>query len=401
MEWESYHFWEQLSDPVTVRSRVVDPFSGGGSIPLEALRIGADAFASDLNPVAVLLNRLALEYIPKYGSQLLPEVKKWASWIKKSAEKELATFYPKDQSGATPIAYLWARTVRCEGPGCGAEIPLIRSLWLAKKENRSVALQLVPNLKEKRVDFRVLVKRQDKWVDQASPETVVKAPSFDGTVKRGSATCLCCNFTTPVGRVREQLRARKGGTNDARLFCVVTTRAGEGGRFYRVPESSDFAAIRNAAEVLSKRLSQHTGTISLIPDEPLPAKGTLGFRIQNYGMSRWGDVFAPRQALTLVVLSELVTQIGEKARREQSSEASSFIQSILSLRASNKTSAQAAGVPSLQPRVLGFRLLQEGDIGIGVLPQGKKIPVVTESSGECSIGSNSLIDPGFHRVRAC
>ena len=101
------------------RPLVVDPFAGGGSIPLEALRVGADAFASDLNPVAVLLNKVVLEYIPRYGQRLADEVRKWGDWIKRETEKELAEFYPKDVDGATPIAYLWARTIRCEGPGCG------------------------------------------------------------------------------------------------------------------------------------------------------------------------------------------------------------------------------------------------------------------------------------------
>src|SRR5262245_17556270 len=89
--------------------------------------VGADAFASELNPVAVLLNKVVLEYIPKYGRHLANEVTKWGEWIKQEAEKELAEFYPKDPAGATPIAYLWARTIRCEGPGCGAEIPLFHS----------------------------------------------------------------------------------------------------------------------------------------------------------------------------------------------------------------------------------------------------------------------------------
>ena len=155
-------FFEALPRPL-----VVDPFCGGGSIPLEALRVGADAFASDLNPVPVLLNKVVLEYIPKYGKRLAEEVRKWGAWIKKEAEKELAEFYPKDPDGATPIAYLWARTIKCEGPACGAEVPLIRSLWLAKKANRSVALQLVPNPQAKRVDFQIIVKQRDDWVDQA------------------------------------------------------------------------------------------------------------------------------------------------------------------------------------------------------------------------------------------
>jgi len=77
-----------------------------------------------------------LEYIPKHGQQLADEVRKWGQWVKEQAEQELAEFYPPDPDGATPIAYLWARTIRCEGPGCGAEVPLLRSLWLCKKPKR-------------------------------------------------------------------------------------------------------------------------------------------------------------------------------------------------------------------------------------------------------------------------
>ena len=119
-------------------------FAGGGSIPLEALRVGADAFASDLNPVAVLLNKVALEYIPKYGQRLADEVRRWGESIKRGAEKELAEFYPKDPDGATPIAYLWARTILSEAPGQGeipVEVPLMRSFWLAKKASRRRALR--------------------------------------------------------------------------------------------------------------------------------------------------------------------------------------------------------------------------------------------------------------------
>ena len=157
---------EALGGAPGTRPLVVDPFCGGGSIPLEALRVGADAFASDLNPIPVLLNKVVLEYIPKYGQRLADEVRKWGEWIKRKAEKELAEFYPKDPDSATPIAYLWARTVQCEGPGCGAEVPLIRSLWLARKGNRSVALQLLPRPRAKRVDFQIIVNQCDGWVDQ-------------------------------------------------------------------------------------------------------------------------------------------------------------------------------------------------------------------------------------------
>ena len=120
---------------------VVDPFAGGGSIPLEALRLGCDAFASDLNPVACLILKVMLGDIPRHGPELADELRKVGAEIKKQAEKELSQYYPPDPDGATPIAYLWARTVRCESPNCGAEIPLMRSFWLCKKSSRLRALR--------------------------------------------------------------------------------------------------------------------------------------------------------------------------------------------------------------------------------------------------------------------
>ncbi|MER3466095.1 MAG: DNA methyltransferase, partial [Armatimonadota bacterium] len=120
---------------------VVDPFAGGGSIPLEALRLGCEAFASDLNPVACLILKVMLEDIPRHGPELADELRRVGAEIKRQAEKELADLYPRDSDGATPIAYLWARTVRCESPNCGAEIPLVRSFWLCKKANRKRALR--------------------------------------------------------------------------------------------------------------------------------------------------------------------------------------------------------------------------------------------------------------------
>ena len=129
---------EALGGAPGTRPLVVDPFAGGGSIPLEALRVGADAFASDLNSVPVLLNKVVLEYIPKYGQRLADEVHKWGDWIKNEAEKELAEFYPKDADGATPIAYLWARTVLSEAPTPNklpVQIPLLRTFWLSKRKD--------------------------------------------------------------------------------------------------------------------------------------------------------------------------------------------------------------------------------------------------------------------------
>jgi adenine-specific DNA methylase len=156
---------------------VVDPFAGGGSIPLEALRVGCDAFASDLNPVACLILKVMLEDIPRHGPELAEELRRVGKEIKEKAENELAEFYPRDPDGATPIAYLWARTVKCESPNCGAEIPLMRSFWLCKKANRKRALRykvVRPRGEAPRVEFEIFEPKSDKEVP-------------NGTVTRGNA----------------------------------------------------------------------------------------------------------------------------------------------------------------------------------------------------------------------
>jgi ribA/ribD-fused uncharacterized protein len=307
---------EALGGEPGTRPLVVDPFAGGGSIPLEALRVGADAFASDLNPVAVLLNKVVLEYIPKYGQKLADEVRKWGQWIKEQAEKELTQFYPKDPDGARPIAYLWARTIRCEGAGCGAEVPLMRSLWLAKKANRAVALKIVPNPKAKRVDFEIINDAKVKDVGE-------------GTVKRGSATCPCCGFTTPVKSVREQLKKRRGGAADARLFCVVTTRPKEQGRFYRLPTDRDLEAVAKAAKELEKRKKAHTGPLSLVPNEEISLNEIRRISAPIYGMMSWGDLFSPRQLLSLTTLCRLGGDAGGQLAKEHKDGLAEAVQTCL------------------------------------------------------------------------
>ncbi len=304
---------ESLGGAPDTRPLVVDPFAGGGSIPLEALRLGADVFASDLNPIPILLNKVVLEYVPRYGKRVAAEVRKWGEWINREAEKELAAFYPKDADGAKPIAYLWARTIKCEGPACGAEVPLIRSQWLARTSSRSVALHLIPNADAKRVDSQIITKQRGGWVIQGSPEAKIPSVRFDGTVKRGSATCPCCGYTTPVARVREQLKSRRGGANDARLLCVVTIRAGEAGRSYRLPTSADLVAIRQATAELANRRGAHKGPIALVPDEPISLNELRRISIPIYGMESWGDVFSNRQNLLLHTLARLGCEAGKRA----------------------------------------------------------------------------------------
>jgi len=299
----------------SARPLVVDPFAGGGSIPLEALRIGADAFASDLNPVAVLLNKVVLEYLPRYGRRLAEAVREWGEWVNAEAEGELARFYPHGEDGSTPIAYLWARTIRCEGPGCGAEVPLIRSLWLAKKAPRAIALQIIPRVDLRRCDFRIIVKTPDGWVAQDDRKSKVASPEFDGTVQRGSATCPCCNYTTPVARIRLQLKARQGGVADARLMCVLTLSRGGEVRSFRLANDVDVQAAENAAKELVHRIATYVGSDSLVPDELISLNEIRRISVPLYGMCKWGELFTPRQLLILTTITRLLGEVEERVKK--------------------------------------------------------------------------------------
>lgn len=320
---------EAVANP---RPLVIDPFAGGGSIPLEALRVGADAFASDLNPVPVLLNKVVLDYIPKYGERLADEVRKWGAWIKNEAEKELAEFYPVDAGGATPIAYLWARTIQCEGPGCGTEVPIIRSLWLAKKATRSVALQLLPDQRGKRVNFKIITKQRDGWVNQDDHTEKIENPRFEGTVKSGSVTCPCCGYTTPNARVRAQLSIVKGGASTARLTSVVLLDPSETGRRYRLPTAKDEKAAAAAAQKLTSVIGSFDVTISPVPNEQIPkerpspnARGLSA--VTRMGVESFGDLFTPRQQLALVTLNALV----KRAAPELSPDEGRAVRTVLAL----------------------------------------------------------------------
>jgi hypothetical protein len=297
-----------------------------------AARPAFTRFASDLNPVACLILKTLLEDIPRYGNAefkladgkgkeivvhgLADALRHVGKQVKEAAEKELAKFYPPDPDGSRPIAYVWARTVRCEAIGCGAEIPLVRSFWLCKKAGRNRALRYtVERLKkgEPFTHFEIFTPKSD-------------AALPDGTVHRANATCPCCNIVLPAARVRSQLAAQRGGadaqfdakgnrTGGARLLAVVTLREGTTGKSYRLPTPEDYAAVFAAQKAVA------TLPKGAVPDEPTPKGGGRGagraFGIQNYGMMQWGDLFTARQKLALRELGVSVQRVGKKTGLEE------------------------------------------------------------------------------------
>lgn len=286
------------------RPLVADPFAGGGSIPLEALRVGADAFASDLNPLPVLLNKVALEYVPKYGQRLIDEVNKSATFLRVELEQALKSNYFSEESREHRLVFFWARMLTCEGPACGYRFPLLRSLWLRQKGSRSVAFSLTKSTHKREIDVEV--------VHPTSSHSV-----GTGTSKQGAATCPACGYTTAVERVRDQLSGRQGGAADAKLLAVAVTKPGEMGKHYRTPTKDELRQFEKARNHYDEVRHSALNGDSAIPTEELNHLRGF-FNVVLYGMRRWGDLFGPRQALLMTTLTTLIRKRHTQLRNDDS-----------------------------------------------------------------------------------
>jgi adenine-specific DNA methylase len=306
--------------------RVLDPFAGGGAIPLEALRLGCETHALDYNPVAVLLLKAVLELPQRFGrpqattestalglessakeSPLVREVRRWGEWVLERAREELKGFYPPDPDGAVPVGYLWARTIPCQNPTCKAEIPLMRQTWLARKKDKKVALRMVPDRENCRVDFQ-LVEGEGIDLDPGK-----------GTVSRAVVECPVCGSRIDADTTRRLFREGKSGQ---RMVAVVLHtpsrplprkrgRVGAGGKHYRLATERDLAAYRAAEAALEEKRERLRADWGLdpVPDEPVPkerATGNSGFRVLLYGFTQWGDLFNARQKLPLITFADHV-----------------------------------------------------------------------------------------------
>ncbi|MEG4489447.1 DUF1156 domain-containing protein [Microcoleus sp. D2_18a_B4] len=199
--------------------KVLDMFSGGGAIPLEALRLGCETYAVELNPVAHIIELCTLVYPQKYGRKLADEVEKWGNWVIEKVRGEIGDLYPDIKVGEvvpqeseqlelfapkvkqltlaqniTPVAYLWTRTVKCPNPGCGADVPLVRQTWLCQKSKKYVALKVIPNHDTKRVELEVIESATEKGL------------GFDPAAgsSRGTSTCRHCGTTSKTDYIKEQ-----------------------------------------------------------------------------------------------------------------------------------------------------------------------------------------------------
>jgi len=282
--------------------KVIDPFSGGGSIPLEALRLGCETYASDLNPIAVLIGKATLEWPQKIANPNLSIlVEKWANKINDTVKSEIGHFYPSDPDGNIPIGYLWARTIICLNPACLAEIPLIKHFWLARKKTRSIAYKPIIKKEEKTIAFQIQTNKE------------IDFDPSNGTISRGRARCLICNQVVIATKIREL--AHQGKLRQ-KMSIVVLRSPNKANKSYRVANDQDIEIFNHAINYLSQKLAKNQFIESLLPNEALPPAGTLGFNVQNYGMTKWRDLFNPRQQLALITFLEHIKKTFLKINEE-------------------------------------------------------------------------------------
>ena len=344
--------------------RVLDPFAGGGAIPLEAMRLGCEATAVDINPVAWFILKCTLEYpqklagqkrslpafalrdrefmeeffkaqglkgatlrtqLEKLGFRGKPEdgvahelpgmaaasvpleadlawhVRAWGRWVLGRARADLERFYPVI-GGKPTVAYLWARTVKCKH--CRATLPLLKTRWLCKKESKRVVLTMEPNADRTGVVFGIQHDVPVVGANAAQRRENDKRAGA-GTMSRSGSVCPCCGGVVAMVDIRLEGQAGRLG---AEMTAVVVD--GDKGKEYRLPTDED----RRAADEATDELGRVFGGLPFgILDEPMAGKEALGFRVPLYGIDYWRNLFVDRQLVALGTITKYTRIVQEVA----------------------------------------------------------------------------------------
>lgn len=278
---------------------VLDPFCGGGSIPLEAQRLGLEAHGSDLNPVAVMITKALIELPPKFsglppvnpearksqnlsawrGAQGLAEdVRHYGAWMRDEAKRRIGDLYPTGPDGETVIAWLWARTVRCPNPACGATMPLVSSFWLSKKKGKQAWVE--PVVEGKGVRFEV----KGGEGEPPDPPKLGRGAKF---------RCLVCAEISEDDHIKAEGKAGRMGRQ---LMAVVAE--GRRGRKY-LPATEDHVRAAESAK-------PEWGPEQRLPDN------TRWFSPPVFGMDTFDKLFTPRQLVALTTFSDLAGEARER-----------------------------------------------------------------------------------------
>ncbi|MDH6084358.1 DUF1156 domain-containing protein [Umezakia ovalisporum] len=305
---------------------VLDAFAGGGSIPFEAVRYGLNVLASDLNPVAVVTMKAAMEYPLKFGADLQHDIDKWVKWVGDEAEKRLAEFFPS-LPGEKVQNYLWAHTVVC--PSCESVVPLSPNWWLYKrpeKQNLSkwCAVKPIPNPEEKRVDFELVKGKKGKGTTIETDDGEYD-PDTTTTISRGVGKCPNCGNVIENEYISSPSQESKLGHQ----IYAVAHKKGKGSLEFITPREFDLEGIKLAEVKISEKLDEWE-SLNLISHEPTPINPQYSM-IRNYGIVEWMQCFNPRQLLTLVTYVEIINEAKALIQHEQEWEKAQAISTYLAL----------------------------------------------------------------------
>ncbi len=310
--------WENANDPsVLAEARaeidrcfpdgpppVLDPFGGGGAIPLEAQRLGLKALSGDLNPVPVLIQKAMIEIPPRFAGKapvhpgidgrlstweraqgLAADIEAYGKWMRSEAEARIGHLYPNaigpDGESLTPIAWIWARTVESPDPTWKGHVPLVAS-WELRKRAGKPTIWVEPIIDRESQSIRYEIRQGG-------------TPALDRTVDRGGGRCIATGATMPYSYIRPEFQGRRMGQD---LLAVVAE--GARGRSYFAATEAQISAAMVAvpARTVSGDIFDWPGRTNVV----------------RYGMGQWEDLFSPRQLVALTTFSDLLMEVGQRVR---------------------------------------------------------------------------------------
>lgn len=301
------------------RPRVLDPFGGGGAIPLEALRLGCETYSGDVNPVAIIIQKCILEYPQRFGrsaskdgiaqkdnnGKLLSDIKKWSDWVLEEAHKEIGKFYTEKGKDNTSVGYITARTVKCQNPKCGVEIPLVAKYQFVNNKGKKIAVH--PHVKGKKIEFKII---GDGYEEIPKGFELTK-----GTISGGRAICIACNTVIDPNTLKSLFW--KNESYDKQIVAIVR-KEGSPGKTYRPINNDDMTRFTSTAKYMKIKRETLFEKFILdpIPDEIIPTpenaehvQGGSYWRDTKppiYGMTKWRDLFNSRQMLAMIVFLEKI-----------------------------------------------------------------------------------------------
>lgn len=335
---------EIIRDNNGQRPRVLDPFGGGGSIPLESMRLGCETHSSDINPVSLIVQKCTLEYPQKFGqtksnkglasketkNKLLDDILKWSNYVFDESYKDLGEFYPKID-GALVIGWITARTITCQNHKCSTEIPLMNYFWLSKRANRNIAV--CPRINGKKIQFKIVGDGYDEIPKEFNPNK--------GTVSRARAICLACGTVIDPKSLKKILHEKKSW--DKRIAFILDKK-GISGKIYRIVDDHDLDVFEKAKKFSVVKKKQLTKKMSIdpVPDEIISTPDNKEYKPGGvyflptagavlYGMTRWKDLFNTRQLISIMVFCEKIKVAYQKMCDEYGSEYSKVITTYLAV----------------------------------------------------------------------